>query len=101
MSPTCTHDGGPLEKGLVVGDTIRCPWHHAYFSLRTGEALGAPAFDPIACWAVERDHEKVLVRGKREDPGERAVAGEGADLERVSRADQPRRTGCWPSGGSA
>lgn len=58
----CTHYSGPLEEGLLVGDTVRCPLHHACFSLCTGEALGAPAFDPISCWKVERAGDRIMVR---------------------------------------
>ena len=60
----CTHYRGPLAEGLLVGDTVRCPLHHACFSLRTGEALRAPAFDPIACWRVDREGDRVFVHEK-------------------------------------
>jgi len=60
----CTHYHGPLADGLLVDRTLRCPWHHACFSLRTGEALRAPALDPIACWRVEKAGGTIYVREK-------------------------------------
>jgi nitrite reductase/ring-hydroxylating ferredoxin subunit len=65
----CTHYGGPLAEGVITGDTIRCPWHHACFSFRTGEALRAPALNPVSTWNVERRGENVAVTNKVErDP---------------------------------
>src|SRR6187397_2685235 len=61
----CSHYGGPLGEGLIVGDTVRCPWHHACFSLRTGEALRAPALNPLGCWSTELRDGNVFVRAKR------------------------------------
>jgi apoptosis-inducing factor 3 len=57
----CTHYGGPLGEGLMVGETVRCPWHHACFRLRSGEALAAPALTPVHCWRVERKDGRVRV----------------------------------------
>jgi NADPH-dependent 2,4-dienoyl-CoA reductase/sulfur reductase-like enzyme/nitrite reductase/ring-hydroxylating ferredoxin subunit len=68
VAATCTHYGGPLAEGLFVGDEIRCPWHHACFSLRTGEPVRAPALNPIACFEVTEQNGKVVVGGKRQPP---------------------------------
>jgi apoptosis-inducing factor 3 len=64
IGANCTHYGGPLGEGLMVGDTVRCPWHHACFSLRTGEALRAPAFSSVSCWAIEQSDGRIFVRKK-------------------------------------
>ena len=60
----CTHYGAPLPEGLVDGETIRCPLHHACFSLRTGAALSAPAFDGLDRWVVEVEPPLLFVRHK-------------------------------------
>ena len=66
VGAVCAHYHGPLDKGLVVGDTVRCPLHHACFSLRNGEALTAPALGPLLRWRTERQGDTVFVREKLE-----------------------------------
>jgi apoptosis-inducing factor 3 len=73
----CTHYGGPLADGLLVDDTIRCPWHHACFSMRTGEALRAPALNHISCWRVEQRDGSAYV---------------GEKLDRAARQPSPGRS---------
>jgi NADPH-dependent 2,4-dienoyl-CoA reductase/sulfur reductase-like enzyme/nitrite reductase/ring-hydroxylating ferredoxin subunit len=80
----CSHYHGPLADGLVTGESIRCPWHHACFDLRTGEATRAPALSPIAVWKVEQQDGRILVREKREQPRPRIEP-------RVKGTDVPRQ----------
>ena len=64
----CSHYHGPLADGLVTGHDIRCPWHHACFDLRTGEAVRAPALSPLSVWKVEQRQGRIFVTQKQEAP---------------------------------
>jgi apoptosis-inducing factor 3 len=82
---SCTHFGVSLAEGILTGGTVRCAAHHAAFDLRTGEAVRAPAFNPLACWAVEERDGKAYVTGKRSPacvrvaaPATAAAAGRAA-----------------------
>ncbi len=66
IGAVCTHYSGPLAEGLLDGDRVHCPWHHACFSVRTGEALHAPALNPVASWRVEVRDGKAYVTEKVE-----------------------------------
>jgi NADPH-dependent 2,4-dienoyl-CoA reductase/sulfur reductase-like enzyme/nitrite reductase/ring-hydroxylating ferredoxin subunit len=77
----CTHYGGALSEGLLVGDTVRCPLHHACFSLLSGEALQAPALDPLSTWKVEKVGAKVFVREKLPPPSPKtAISASSQDV---------------------
>lgn len=61
----CTHYQAPLGEGLLVGSQIRCPWHHACFDVRSGEAVQAPAFSPLSCWIVDERDGRIVVKDKQ------------------------------------
>ena len=102
IGATCTHYGGPLAHGLLVGDTVRCPWHHACFSLKTGEPLRAPALDRVSCFRVEENDGNIFVRETIEPPSAylRSLASPptsvvivGAGAAGVAAAEMLRRCG--------
>lgn len=87
IGATCTHYGGPLAKGLMVDCTVRCPWHHARFDLRTGEAIAAPALNDVACYKIDKHGEQFFVTGKidekpvrkpKSSPASVVIVGAGA-----------------------
>ena len=77
----CSHYHAPLADGLLVGETLRCPWHHACFDLRTGEALRAPALSPLSCWKVEQRDGKIFVRERQPAAKPKTISG-GPDTPR-------------------
>jgi len=90
FNAVCTHYGAPLAQGIIHGDTVRCPWHHACFSLRNGEVLSPPAFNPLPRRAVSVEGGTVRVgdilkgdplstdRRPEGEPGSVVIVGAGA-----------------------
>lgn len=76
----CTHYGGPLQEGLLVDGTVRCPWHHACFDVRTGMPVRAPALHPVSVYRVERQDGRVFVREKVDPPAPPRVASGPASV---------------------
>ena len=99
IGATCSHNGGPLAAGLVMDDTVRCPWHHACFSLRIGEALRAPALNPVTCYEVVERKGRVVVIGKRAKLWHRLLRRPASECGILCRGDGAHGRGARAAGG--
>src|SRR5580692_8326003 len=79
IDAACSHYSGPLAEGLMVDDTVHCPWHHARFCLRTGEALAPPALSALGCWQAEQRDGKIFVTGRKGAPAAKKPRAAAAD----------------------
>jgi nitrite reductase/ring-hydroxylating ferredoxin subunit len=61
IDDTCTHEGGPLSEGLLVGTEVTCPWHGAVFDITTGQDLAGPAPSRVERYEVRITGEDVEV----------------------------------------
>ncbi len=73
VGATCTHYGAPLHDGHAADGTVRCAWHHACFSLRTGRALRPPALFDLPRYRVETAGDTVFVRERLDAPAPRGT----------------------------
>lgn len=64
LAATCTHLQAPLAEGRLADGELTCPWHHARFAVATGEAVAAPALDPLRRYEVEERDGRVRVTGR-------------------------------------
>jgi nitrite reductase/ring-hydroxylating ferredoxin subunit len=58
----CTHQQADLLRGYFDQEVIECPVHQGRFSVRTGEALSAPACVPLRTYPVKTEHNQVYVQ---------------------------------------
>jgi uncharacterized membrane protein/nitrite reductase/ring-hydroxylating ferredoxin subunit len=58
----CTHRGGSLSDGALVGCVVQCPWHGSQFDVRTGRVVAGPAQKKILTYKTDiRGGEVYLV----------------------------------------
>jgi nitrite reductase/ring-hydroxylating ferredoxin subunit len=58
---SCRHEGGPLSAGVLIDDTVACPWHGWTYSVRTGKALVPPIGIRIPTYETRVAEGKVYV----------------------------------------
>ncbi len=61
IDDTCTHQGGPLSEGELVGKQVTCPWHGAVYDVTTGEVLGPPAPEGVSRYKVRLSGNEIEI----------------------------------------
>ncbi len=61
IDDVCTHDGGPLDQGVLEGDLVECPRHGAKFDVTSGRAVVFPAVRPVQTYPVQIEGDNVRV----------------------------------------
>ena len=70
----CTHYGAPLEKGVLDGCRLKCPWHGAVFAVDTGDVEEAPAIDALPSYPLRVDDSgEVFVRVPQTDDSKKSA----------------------------
>ena len=70
----CTHYGAPLEKGILCGERIVCPWHNACFNAIAGEQEEPPGLDSLSSFPTKVEGDNVLVTVPEAIPQQRTLA---------------------------
>jgi len=61
IDDTCTHAGGTLSDGNVIGTVVTCPWHGATFDITNGEVLSDPAPEGVKSYTVHLEGEDIKI----------------------------------------
>ncbi len=74
FSHRCTHKGGPLADGALVGCTVQCPWHGSQFDIHSGRVVAGPAGRKIGTYEVEIRKDEVYAAPNRRREEKRPAA---------------------------
>ena len=94
VGASCTHYGAPLVDGVLNGERLVCPWHHACFDITTGDLREPPAFDALPRYDVQIEKEHVVVRVPVDDSDRRTPS-------MTNRDDKDERLFVIAGGGAA
>lgn len=106
LAPNCTHYGAPLKDGVLSGESLVCPWHHACFSVKSGKVLEPPALDSLPQYEIivdtdilkikvpeELDERKIPEMTKQSGADNRQFVILGAGVAGYSAAQSLRENG--------